>query len=426
MGNLILFLIIVKTTAIWIPPQPKQNVWVTLANKTGQDSICIALTSPRNPFSTCLVGVPLDTWPCPASAFICRGTKPRHNVDNWDRIVPSFPRAALEPQELEILGSIQADACVNFKWSSVYRDKGKSQSLSVQVTPSLTPYRNASWWCNYTTTHISQSSNTPIQLPTGVFLICGDRAWAGIPSKLEGGPCTLGRLTLLTPNTSMILQLHRGHARIKRVTHAFTSDCNDNVQFWNPAQTFFGSIITGVGTAQALSTLRKLGCWLAKQSNATSRALSELLIDVDSVRHATLQNRAAIDFLLLAQGHGCEDFEGMCCMNLSDHSESIHAQIGKLRDLTEHLQVSSGFGLDDWLKGLGLGPWVTSLLQHIITIGIVLLALILIVPCFFKCIQNMIASAMSRTWQTNLLAQKENGGSVESIVQTWLVERRHS
>ncbi|KFO61019.1 hypothetical protein N302_03672, partial [Corvus brachyrhynchos] len=35
-------------------------------------------------------------------------------------------------------------------------------------------------------------------------------------------------------------------------------------------------------------------------------------------------------FLLLAQGHGCEDFEGMCCMNLSDPSRSIHRQINEL------------------------------------------------------------------------------------------------
>ncbi|KFO56415.1 hypothetical protein N302_05479, partial [Corvus brachyrhynchos] len=39
---------------------------------------------------------------------------------------------------------------------------------------------------------------------------------------------------------------------------------------------------------------------------------------------------AAIDFLLLAQGHGCEDFEGMCYMNLSDHSRLIHRQINEL------------------------------------------------------------------------------------------------
>ncbi|KFQ39180.1 hypothetical protein N332_01274, partial [Mesitornis unicolor] len=36
---------------------------------------------------------------------------------------------------------------------------------------------------------------------------------------------------------------------------------------------------------------------------------------------------AAIDCPLLTQEHGCEDFDGMCCMNLSDHSESIHKKI---------------------------------------------------------------------------------------------------
>ncbi|KFP27255.1 hypothetical protein N325_09784, partial [Colius striatus] len=41
---------------------------------------------------------------------------------------------------------------------------------------------------------------------------------------------------------------------------------------------------------------------------------------------------AAIDFLLLAHGHGCEDFEGMCCMNLSDHLDLIYASIQQLKD----------------------------------------------------------------------------------------------
>ncbi|KFP43592.1 hypothetical protein N324_11325, partial [Chlamydotis macqueenii] len=40
---------------------------------------------------------------------------------------------------------------------------------------------------------------------------------------------------------------------------------------------------------------------------------------------------AAIVFSLLAQRHGCQDFEGVCCMNLSYHSESIHASIDKLK-----------------------------------------------------------------------------------------------
>ncbi|KFP79061.1 hypothetical protein N310_11809, partial [Acanthisitta chloris] len=40
---------------------------------------------------------------------------------------------------------------------------------------------------------------------------------------------------------------------------------------------------------------------------------------------------AAIDFLLLAQGHGHQEFQGLCCMNLSDHSESVHKSISTLK-----------------------------------------------------------------------------------------------
>ncbi|KFV89667.1 hypothetical protein N326_11511, partial [Eurypyga helias] len=58
---------------------------------------------------------------------------------------------------------------------------------------------------------------------------------------------------------------------------------------------------------------------------------------------------AAIDFLLLAQGHGCEDFEGMCCMNLSNHSKPIFKRIQELRDNMYHTKATDG-GLDVWLS----------------------------------------------------------------------------
>ncbi|KFO61453.1 hypothetical protein N302_04588, partial [Corvus brachyrhynchos] len=46
-----------------------------------------------------------------------------------------------------------------------------------------------------------------------------------------------------------------------------------------------------------------------------------------------------IDFLLLAHGHSCEEFEGLCCMNLSDHSQSIHASIQALQSSVTKLKV---------------------------------------------------------------------------------------
>ncbi|KFO64264.1 hypothetical protein N302_10001, partial [Corvus brachyrhynchos] len=52
---------------------------------------------------------------------------------------------------------------------------------------------------------------------------------------------------------------------------------------------------------------------------------------------------AAIDFLLLAHRHGCEDFEGMCCMNSSDHSKSIFTSIQQLQERVRKLEESSSW-----------------------------------------------------------------------------------
>ncbi|KFQ17989.1 hypothetical protein N331_13001, partial [Merops nubicus] len=44
-----------------------------------------------------------------------------------------------------------------------------------------------------------------------------------------------------------------------------------------------------------------------------------------------------------------KDFEGMCCMNLSDHSQQIHKSIQLLKDGGKKLQVDDGW---DWLNNL--------------------------------------------------------------------------
>ncbi|KFQ37462.1 hypothetical protein N332_09134, partial [Mesitornis unicolor] len=52
---------------------------------------------------------------------------------------------------------------------------------------------------------------------------------------------------------------------------------------------------------------------------------------------------------LLAQRHGCDEFEGMCCMNLLDHSESIHKKLAMLKDKLHNLKETND-PLGDWLS----------------------------------------------------------------------------
>ena len=72
--------------SLLLPALPRINVWVTLANLTGQDTLCLATASPDNPFSTCLVGIPLDTWPVPNQAQLAYPpTNVSKNItDDWD------------------------------------------------------------------------------------------------------------------------------------------------------------------------------------------------------------------------------------------------------------------------------------------------------------------------------------------------------
>ena len=127
----------------WVVSQPKQNVWVTLANMTHQDTLWLATASPENPFSTCLVGIPVDTWPNPLQIpNLC--DSPENCAKNWDRVYACLSPVTQEPQELELLGSVMMDACVVFNYS--YSNTAR-RGQNVNATSIL--YRNATAWCNY-------------------------------------------------------------------------------------------------------------------------------------------------------------------------------------------------------------------------------------------------------------------------------------
>jgi len=132
-----------------------------------------------------------------------------------------------------------------------------------------------------------------------------------------------------------------------------------------------------------------------------------------------LQNRAVIDFLLLAQGHGCEDFEGKCCMNLSDHSKSIHKQLQWLEQHANQIQQNQGF-FDGLLISLfgNLPALFNSLIIEILRLCIMLLAVGIIICICLSCLKKALSKMTKHTW----LAQKQDGG----IVESWLDERGHS
>ena len=110
------------------------------------------------------------------------------------------------------------------------------------------------------------------QLPPGVFLICGDRAWPGIPLNPVVGPCYLGHLTLFAPRMKDLLKMTPQFHRSRRALRTFDETCNDRVDLQSVTTNVLASIFR-LGTMAALNTknIRRIVFWGEKQFNLTSQ-----------------------------------------------------------------------------------------------------------------------------------------------------------
>ncbi|XP_069480546.1 uncharacterized protein [Ambystoma mexicanum] len=191
--------------------------------------------------------------------------------------------------------------------------------------PSTCTSVNNTMSCNHTV--IAASHLNHVKLPTGWLFSCGNITYTYIPANISGGPCALTRLGL------MMFPLHLAISRNKRSTFesvGLSPDCDSHVHLLSEAEVLALTLsLVGVWglSAGGYKSLIKLACLVVKGLNHTSQALEELLLDSKVIRKATLQNRAAVDYLLLKHNLGCNAVEGMCCFNLSDHSRSIESHI---------------------------------------------------------------------------------------------------
>jgi len=93
------------------------NVWVTLANLTGQDLICLSIASPGNPFFNMPFWCPFGYMAHTTGTDQCGPPNNGTVTDTWDLWTLQLPLAQLEPQEIELLDSIQMDFCLFFNYT---------------------------------------------------------------------------------------------------------------------------------------------------------------------------------------------------------------------------------------------------------------------------------------------------------------------
>lgn len=143
-------------------------------------------------------------------------------------------------------------------------------------------------------------------------------------------------------------------------------------------------------------------------------AYGDLLQDWESTRHTTLQNQSAIDFLLLVHGHGCQDFEGLCCFNLSSHAESISKSIQLLKKQVQKIKME-GKIIDCFNYFLGQGGfkgWGLFLVKSVLRIFVIILIVLLMFSCFMYCLKKAVREAVLINKESRVV---EADGPTESL-----------
>ncbi|RMB92340.1 hypothetical protein DUI87_31214 [Hirundo rustica rustica] len=374
----------------------------------GQDHICLTAASADNPLSTCLVGIPFKPEEFPPGLLQALRTanqiRPHRQVLKgiiknpfalWSTYQHTLLQSSAYPAELELLGSVNASFCIKF----VYSPPKEQEQLYHRIRSSN---NMPSGWCKDTVEVdvLTSMDSKPLSLPKGTFLICGDRAWSGIPPHHTGGPCTLGQLSLFTPNKTTLANWHHkispNSAIQKRDLSAIDPDCDLEIVHWSKPKGVADTIfLPWVAIAKALGELAHLECWVAKQANLTTDALMNLLGEEETTRQATLQNRAAIDYLLLLHGHRCEEFEGLCCFNLTSKAENIHDTISQMKEMVTNIKRERDDWLNDIFSSWGLSGWVSSVIKTLLLCLFVLMLVIIAFGLLKRMLYNLIATSHS-------------------------------
>ncbi|XP_074807277.1 neuronal membrane glycoprotein M6-a isoform X1 [Natator depressus] len=231
-----------------------------------------------------------------------------------------------------------------------------------------------------------------IILPSGWFFTCGSRTFSYIPANLSDGTlCCLSRMTLILPFAS---QKH------SKRSVPLSDNCVADVKLFSCAEyTALAASIVGVpGLATYTARiLNALACFAAKAINTTSKAIALLNAEQHELRDAILDNRAAIDFLLLKHHLGCSTFRHMCCFNLTDNSRSIESRLAELANLTAHIRQDVGFeGFWNWLTG-----WLPSLgwLRQLFGYAVFVIIGLISCCCCVQCIPSLLRLCRDSPWQ---------------------------
>lgn len=222
-----------------------------------------------------------------------------------------------------------------------------------------------------------RTASCSISSPVGMYWVCGNLAYPYLPVDYKGR-CGLAyiipamRVAHSLPKKPLPQRVRRGVSDILGTHHQSL--------FKNA----LGPLLPFYGVMSALDQIADLSHAIEVIANETGKALMLLSSELASVRLLALQNRAALDFLLAAQGGTCAVIGSECCTFVPDYNATISNIVSHLHDTANSVHQDSS-SLFDWLK-----PTFGSLTHHIVGGMIILLVFIFFCSLFISCVKKFL------------------------------------
>lgn len=105
-------------------------------------------------------------------------------------------------------------------------------------------------------------------------------------------------------------------------------------------------------------------------------------------------------------------------MDLSDHSDSIHKSVQKLKYLTSQIKRVDGSCLDDLFERQNFAHWLRELCKVGLYVLMVVVVMLVVVPCVLWCVQQMMNKIIKEAFVVQgSNVGKENTENSQDIIQ---------
>lgn len=223
------------------------------------------------------------------------------------------------------------------------------------------------------------SAECSISSPAGMYWVCGNLAYPYLPVDYNGR-CGLA---YVIPAMRVAHSLPQKAPR-KRARRDTLDTFGTHHQ--TPFKNVLGTLLPFYGIMSSLDQIADLSHAIEVIANETSRALTLISSELASVRLLALQNRAALDFLLAAQGGTCAVIGSECCTFVPDYNSTINEIVSHLHETAQSVHQDNS-SLSDWL-----GSKLQSLAYPLLTMIVVLIAIIVVLSLLLSCVKKFLCS----------------------------------